>query len=134
MVLSASDRSVLIDTSIWIDYFRGKGEVYKQVNELIDSDRVCSLGLVIAELIQGAKTEKEIRVLKDMTAVFPRLTEDSHSWENAGILSFRLKKAGKGIGLADCYIATIAKENDAIIYTLDEHFKEMQNHIDIALL
>ncbi len=50
------------------------------------------------------------------------------------MLSFRLKKAGKSIGLADCYIATIAKENGATIYTLDEHFKEIQNHIDIALL
>ena len=134
MVMSASDRLVLIDTSIWIEYFRGKKEVYKKVNELIDSGRVCSLGLITAELIQGAKTEKEIRVIKDIATVFPRPAEEPHSWENAGMLSFRLKKTGKGIGLADCYIATIAKENNAIIYTLDEHFKEMQNQIDIALL
>lgn len=134
MVMSASDKLVLIDTSIWIHYFRGKNEVYKKVNELIDSGRVCSLGLVMAELIQGAKTEKEIRVIKDVATVFPRLIEGPHSWENGGVLSFRLKKAGKSIGLADCYIATIAKENNAIIYTLDEHFKEMQNYVDVALL
>ena len=134
MVMSASDKLVLIDTSIWIDYFRGKKEVYTRVNELIDSGRVCSLGLVTAELIQGAKTEKEIGVIKDIATVFPRLAEESHSWENAGMLSFRMKKAGKVIGLADCYIATIAKGNNTIIYSLDEHFKEMQNYIDIVLL
>ncbi len=75
MVLSASDKLVLIDTSIWIHYFRGKKEIYNKVNELTDSGKVCSLGLVIAELIQGAKTEKEVRVIKDMATVFPRLTE-----------------------------------------------------------
>ena len=134
MATSALDRLVLIDTSIWIDYFRGKEEVCKKVNELIDSGEICSLGLVMAELIQGAKTEKEIRVIKDMAAVFPRLMETANSWENTGMLSFRLKKAGRHVGLADCYIATIAKENNAIVYTLDEHFKEMQNYIDIVLI
>ena len=133
MVMSALDKLVLIDTSIWIYYFRGEKEVYNKVNELIDSGKVCSLGLVIAELIQGAKTEKEVRVIKDMATVFPQLTEGADSWEKAGVLSFQLKKVGKSIGLADCYIATIAKENEATIYTLDEHFKEIRNHIDITL-
>ena len=134
MAMSASDRLVLVDTSIWISYFRGEEEVHKKVNELIDSGRVCCLKLIIAELIQGAKTEKEINVMKDLAAVFPVLVEGPESWENAGILSFQLRKAGKGIGLSDCYIATVAKENDAIIYTLNRHFGEIQSHIDITLL
>ncbi|MCK4698399.1 MAG: hypothetical protein KAT53_08885 [Dehalococcoidia bacterium] len=52
-------------------------------------------------------------------------------WQ-AGILSFQLRKAGKSIGLSDCYIGTVAEENDAMIYALDRHFKEMKSHIDIT--
>jgi len=134
MVTSASGRSVFIDTSVWISYFRGEDEVYRKVNELIDSGRVCCLKLIVAELIQGARTEKEVSVMKDIADVFPLLAEGPDSWEKAGILSFQLRKAGKNIGLSDCYIATVAGENDAVIYTFDRHFEEIQSHIDITLL
>ncbi|MBE0414922.1 MAG: PIN domain-containing protein [Dehalococcoidia bacterium] len=132
--MSVSDRLVLVDTSIWISYFRGEEEVHKKVNELIDSGMVRCLKLIIAELIQGAKTEEGVNVMKDLADVFPLLAEGPESWENAGILSFQLRKAGKNIGLSDCYIATVAKENDAMIYTLDRHFVEIQRHFDITLL
>ena len=38
------------------------------------------------------------------------------------------------IGLSDCYIGTVAEENDATIYTLDRRFEEIQSHIDITFL
>ena len=134
MVTKGLDKSVLIDTSVWIDYFRKKNEAYHKVNELINSVKVCCLGLIIAELIQGASTEREVDVIKDLTQVFPQLAESPDSWEKAGTLSFHLKKAGKRVGLHDCYIATVAKENDAAIYTFDKHFEEIKEHADIALL
>ena len=52
-------------------------------------------------------------------------------WQ-AGILSFQLRKAGKSIGLSDCYIGTMAEENDAMIYALDRRFKGIQSHIYIT--
>jgi hypothetical protein len=132
--MNASDSLVLIDTSVWINYFRGDEETYKEVSKPIDTGRVCCLKLIIAELIQGAKGEKEIRIIKDLIDVFPLLKESSDSWEKAGILSFQLRKAGKNIGLGDCYIATVAGENDATIYSLDRQFKEVQSYADITLL
>ena len=134
MGMKGLDSSVLIDTSVWIDYFRKKENVYQRVNELIDAGRVCCLKMIIAELIQGCKSEKEIQIMRDLAHVLPLLAESPDSWEKAGILSFQLRKAGKRIGLGDCYIATVAKENDATIYTFDRHFKEIQGCEDIALL
>ena len=134
MAMKGLDKPVLIDTSVWIDYFRKRGEAYHKVSELINSGKVCCLSLIIAELIQGASTEREIDVIRDLPQVFPLLAESPDSWQNAGILSFHLRKAGKRIGLADCYIATVAKENDAAIYTFDRHFEEIKEHADIALL
>ena len=54
-------------------------------------------------------------------------------WQ-AGILSFQLRKAGKSIGLSDCYIGSLVKENDATSYTLDRHFKEIHSHVGITFL
>jgi len=39
----------------------------------------------------------------------------------------------KTIGLADCYIATMAAENDAAIYTFNRYFREIKKHINIKV-
>ena len=52
----------------------------------------------------------------------------------AGRLSYNLKKKGKTINLIDCYIAIIAQEHGCQIFTLDEHFKEIQKVTDIYLI
>lgn len=51
----------------------GVTRIFKPGHELIDSDWVCCLKPVIAELIQGAKTERGVNVMKDLAGVFPLL-------------------------------------------------------------
>jgi predicted nucleic acid-binding protein len=60
--------------------------------------------------------------------------EGEHDWVNAGKLSYDLKKKGKTINLADCYISIIAKENRSSILTLDKHFKEIQREAALELI
>ncbi|MEW6007145.1 MAG: two-component regulator propeller domain-containing protein [bacterium] len=51
---------VVVDTSIWIEYFNNptskEGEVVK---DLLEEDRVVITGSIMAELLQGARTEKD---------------------------------------------------------------------------
>jgi predicted nucleic acid-binding protein len=125
---------VLVDTSAWIEFFRKREPFYSDVLKLLDEDRICCTGMVLAELIQGARTREEIKALKDFTCVFPFLEESTANWEKAGELSFLLRKSGKQIGLSDCYIAVSADKAKTPILTLDQHFKAIQEHLDIALL
>jgi predicted nucleic acid-binding protein len=125
---------VLVDTSVWIDFFRKKEPCYSRVLKLIDEDRICCTGIVLAELVQGAKSRDEIKVLKGFTSVFSFLEESARLWEKAGELAFLLRKAGKQIGLADCYIAGAAQMDKAGILTLDNHFVTIKEHLDIVLL
>ena len=134
MRMKEADRPVLIDTSVWIDYFRKKAGVYHKVNELMDSGRACCLGLIIAELIQGAASEREIAVIKDLAHILPLLPEAPNTWEEAGILSFRLRKAGRKVGLIDCYIAIMGKKNKVAIWTFDKDFIQIKELLDIVLL
>ncbi|MBM3132726.1 MAG: PIN domain-containing protein [Chloroflexi bacterium] len=134
MATSGSADRVLLDTCIWIDYFRKRSGIYEEVGQLIDSGRVCCSKLILAELIQGARSEKEIEVIKDLTRVFPAIEESPDSWERAGTLSFQLRKSGKSIGLSDCYIATLAMQNGVSVYTRDEHFAEIESELGVALL
>ncbi len=125
---------VLVDTSVWIEFFRKKEPYYSRVLKLIDEDRICCLGMVLAELIQGAKSSKEIKVLKDFTLVFSFLEESRQTWEKAGELSFSLRKSGQQVGLSDCYIAVAAHNEKAGILTMDNHFKAITKCLEIILL
>ena len=125
---------VLVDTSVWIDFFRKKEPFYSRVLQLLDEDRICCIGIVLAELIQGAKSAKETKVLKDFTHVFSFLEESTRVWEKAGELSFSLRKSGQQIGLSDCYIALAAYREKAAILTVDNHFNIIKEHLGIVLL
>jgi len=130
-----NDKKVLIDTSIWIDYFKNKSPILsKKVDKILLQNEVYVPKIVIAELIQGAKSEKEISIIEDFIDAFNIIDQKENSWLKAGRLSYSLKKKGKTINLIDCYIAVIAQEHNCQIFTLDEHFKEIQKVTKIHLL
>lgn len=125
---------VLVDTSAWIEFFRKRDPYYTTISDWMDEDTICCTGLIVAELLQGVKTEKEFGAIKDFLQVFDFLKEHKELWEKAGELSFNLGRKGYTIGLSDCYIAVAALENDAWILTLDKHFHLIKNVIDIHLV
>jgi predicted nucleic acid-binding protein len=130
-----SPEKVLIDTSVWIKYFRDKpASVSKKVDEILSRQEVYVPKIVIAELIQGAKSEREISVIEDFVDAFNVIDQREDTWIKTGKLSFNLKKKGKTINLTDCYIAVIAKEYECQIFSLDEHFKDIQKSLNIHLV
>ena len=66
--------NILVDTSAWIEFFRKKDPYYKVILELIDNRRGCCVGIVLAELLQGARSQREVAVLEEFMLVFDCLT------------------------------------------------------------
>ena len=130
-----SAERVLVDTSVWVSYFRGGSPVISEkVDSLLAGDEVCVPKIVLAELLQGAKSEREISTIEDFFDAFTILDQSPETWLKAGKLSRELKIRGKTIHLLDCYIAVIAKESACAILTLDDHFKEIQRVMPLALV
>jgi predicted nucleic acid-binding protein len=114
---------VLIDTSIWIDYFKGK-ESALLLNELIDSNDVCVNDLILAELIPSIEQRKE-HDLKDMLYSITTLTIDI-DWHE--IIQMQIKNLQSGInnvGIPDLIIVQNIVENDVKILSSDRHFDLM---------
>ncbi|SNB44940.1 PIN domain-containing protein [Geobacter sp. DSM 9736] len=124
---------VLIDTSVWIDFFRKQQPVHGAVVDLLDSDSVCCIGLILGELMQGAKSERELSVIRDFVHVFQFLPESPSLWEKAGQMAYTLRRKGITVGLADCYIAVAAIEAGAQLFSLDGHFEVIREHSRISL-
>lgn len=125
---------VLVDTSIWIEFFRKNEPYYSMVNRLMDDERVICCGVVLAELMQGVKSERELAVLDSFPQVFNFIAETPELWADAGKLSFKLRRQGATIGLSDCFIAVAAASVNAQVATLDSHFKILRELADISLL
>jgi tRNA(fMet)-specific endonuclease VapC len=115
---------VLVDTSVWIEFFRGGAAgVVDRLDGLIKGGVVFTAGIVLAELLQGARSDREVGVIEDMRESFPVLVEDTTAWIRAGKLSRELRRSGKMVHLADCLIAILAADNACRVASLDVHFK-----------
>ncbi len=126
---------ILIDTSVWIKYFKNQDEQFtEKVEELLNFSDVCVPKVVIAELIQGAKSDKEISVIEEFIEAFNLLDQSYDTWIKAGRLSFSMKRKGTTVSIVACYIAVIAVENDCKIFSLDEHFKSIKKFLRFELI
>src|SRR3972149_2048791 len=90
-------------------------------------------GIILAELLQGAKSVKEMNTIKEFLHVFDFLPESITLWEKAGELSYVLKQKGKVIGLSDCYIAVLTGSSNVRLLTLDKHFDVLKKETDLKL-
>jgi predicted nucleic acid-binding protein len=66
----------------------------KTLDALLDSDSICCTGVVLAELLQGVKTEKEVKLLREFIHAFEFLDAGHSTWDKAGELSFRMRIKG----------------------------------------
>lgn len=130
-----SAERILIDTSVWIEYFRNQSSsIGAKVDRILNEAEIFMPKIVIAELMQGSKSAKELSVIEDFFDAFQIIDQKEDSWIKAGKLAHGLKKKGKNIHLLDCYIALIAQEYGCKIFTLNRHFKEIQSIADILLI
>ncbi|MBM4236179.1 MAG: PIN domain-containing protein [Firmicutes bacterium] len=119
-------KNILIDTSVWVEYFKGNPLVASMVNEREDYS-VYITGPVITELIQGLKTEKEKDIFANSLESLPRLIVSDQDWFDAGLFGAQLRSKGITVPLADLIIYTVARNSNCSICTLDQHFNTIDN-------
>lgn len=123
-------RKVLVDTSIWVEFFRGKNQKIKtHVSNLIKSQRACLAGVVMAELFHGVKTEQEVELLNETMGALDYFETKRSTWEKTGKILRNLRLKGVTLPLSDVLLATIAEENGCEILTSDNHFEKLDGII-----
>ena len=114
---------VLVDTSVWIDYFRS-GEESERLDYLIDENLVVTNELILTELLPLLVIRRERRVIKLLEKI-----KKSHLKLNWGeIVSYQvscLQSGSSGIGIPDLIIAQNAIQNNLPVFSIDKHFKFM---------
>ena len=110
---------VIVDTSVWIEFFKGNEPYYSGVFGLIQNRVVRTIQPIFGELYQGALSKKEKDFIDNFWQAIFKI-EDENLMLNAGIHSYEQKLISKGIQLIDASIIYIARENNCTIWTLDK--------------
>ena len=122
---------ILVDTSIWIDYFKGVESSLPLMN-LIDSNSLCTNDLILAELLPSLKVRREtelVRLLESVERYSIRI-----DWkEIINMQVYNLKNGINKVGIPDLIIAQNAIQNDLKLYAKDKHFSLMKKHISLKI-
>ena len=123
--------SVLVDSSVWIEYFRN-GNDFDKLDFLIDENLVLTNDLILSELTPYLRIRKQRKII-DLLHCINRLSLNIN-WDQLSEYQYKCLKTGlNGVGIPDLIIAQNAKQNNCQIYSLDKHFKALEKIINLKI-
>ncbi len=123
---------VLVDTSSWIDFFRGKPTA-QPLLDLIDHGQVVTNELILAELLPSIHQRNE-NELRDLLLSLEKV-ELKIEWEGIIELQIANLKTGNGhVGLPDLIIVQNCLQNDLVLYENDKHFSLIPRELGLRLM
>ncbi|MCA9419284.1 MAG: PIN domain-containing protein [Candidatus Omnitrophica bacterium] len=123
--------NVLVDSSVWIAYFRGD-ETSSAIDLLISEDNLVTNSLVLTELIPSllVRDEKDLVNLLKLIKTIPLEID----WDNLIEMQVSCYRNGiNKVGIPDLMIAQQCMRSDLELFTLDKHFRLMSDVMDLAL-
>ncbi len=125
-------KRVLVDSSVWISYFRDES-AHQNLDELIENNQICTNELVLSELLPFLHLKKRAIVI-DLMLELPK-TDLSINWEFIINLQIHnLKNGINRVGIPDLILVDNVLANNLILFAEDKHFKLMQKHFDFNLI
>lgn len=126
---------VLVDTSIWIDFFQNKDSLHAITLEglIKDNNRAIICGVVLQEALQGIRDNTSYELTKEKLSKLPFLDTNKETYIYASSLYRTLRRKGITIPSIDITIASIAILNRIPLFTKDEHFKTIARYSELKL-
>ena len=118
---------ILIDTSVWIGFFRQNEAFIEQIQLLLGAREVITIEPVFAELLYGVRNTKEKEIIQSYWQVLPRIGFGKNSMLKAAEFARANNYHQLGIGLMDAIIIKSAKDENHLLWTLD---RRINAHID----
>jgi predicted nucleic acid-binding protein len=117
---------ILVDSSVWIDFFSSApGRAGNELRRMIgDAEPFALTGVVVAEILQGLT--RDVGRIENYLSQWEMLEPRGFQTYREAAAIFRLAR-GKGVSLTtiDALIAAIAQEHRATVFTLDKDFSRI---------
>ncbi|MCK4859548.1 MAG: PIN domain nuclease [Candidatus Omnitrophica bacterium] len=128
---------ILIDTSVWIDFFKEKNNPYVRTLEILIEQRedICLCGVILAEILQGIEDEKEFLKTESLLNNLIYLPMSRDTFFLAAKIYRRLRSRGVTIRKSiDCMIAAVAIENKIFLLHNDEDFNLIVDYFKLQIV
>ncbi len=114
--------NVIFDTSIWIEYFKGKADYFDLCQRILENRETRTIEIIFAGLLQGALNRREVEIIRNYWEIVPKIEIDQ-LYLLAGEYSKQEKLINKRIGLIDACIITATIQSNSKLWTLDKKIK-----------
>jgi predicted nucleic acid-binding protein len=122
---------VLVDSSVWIDYFRA-GHHATDLEGLLDDNRIVTNDLILAELIPALQLRRQTRLINLLRELERNPLQPD--WDEIVRLQTTCLRLGiNGVGIPDLLIAQHAMQNDLQLMARDRHFRQLAIHAPLQL-
>jgi predicted nucleic acid-binding protein len=128
---------VLVDTSVWIDFFRGVNspEAGRLTAAIMAETDLCICGLVQTEILQGIKSDAQYKQVKMFLRDLVYLPTPKSGYLLAADIYRAARKKGKTIrNSIDCLIAACAIINKVPLLQKDRDYLTIAAVSDLKLL
>ena len=128
---------ILVDTTVWIDFFAGRPRHHvATLEQLLQTGQdICICGIVLAEVLQGIRSDSEHARTKDYFESLLFLPMTRATFLRSSQTYRALRKKGFTIRTPlDCMIASVAIEHRVPLLHNDRDFDKIANHTDLEVL
>ncbi len=125
---------ILVDSSVWIDYFRGTAcPQTERLDELLGTELLCVGDLVLAEVLQGFNTDKEFNQARKLLTSLQVVELGGREMAIQAARNHRtLRRRGITIRKTiDTFIATRCIESDFPLLFSDRDFEPFVAHLGL---
>jgi len=127
----------VLDTSVWIDFFRGTAapEVHL-LEQVIHQGQAIVGDLILCEILQGISDERQFDAVRNHLAAFPVLPMAGSYIAVQSAINYRsLRRRGYTVRKTiDCLIATFCIENDLALLHNDRDFDAFEQMLGLQVL
>lgn len=121
--------TLLADTNVFIKLEKGSKEEKAFIKSIMSKNDVVVCGVVRAELVHGARSEKNRREMQDFLDLFRPLDLESADWRTLGDQLYQYRTGGFTVPFTDAAIASIGMKYGIPVWANDRHFDMMKSVI-----
>ena len=123
---------LVVDTSVWIDFFGG--DTVPLLEEALAIGSVVLPPVVVAELVSGVRHGANRAALIDLLEDLPLHETPRDHWIRVGELRRALSEKGLTVSTPDAHVAQCALDRDAPLLSRDRVFSRVARHSSLRLV
>lgn len=128
---------VLVDTTVWVDLFRGAAtpQVATLERLIAGGEDVCTCGVILTEVLQGFREDSDFRRTVARFDAFVFLPMSRRTFVKAAELYRLLRRKGITIRKSvDCMIAAVSIEHDVPLLHNDRDFDPIEEYCGLRVV